>query len=126
MSYTIDIYRRKLEPTTQLLEYLAFIAFFPRLVAGPIMRAAHLLPQFLQERRFDYDDAVDGCRQILWGFFNKLALADNLSPVVDAVYSNPASYTGPQLAVATFYFAMQIYCDFSAYSDIAIGSANLM
>jgi len=125
LSYTIDIYRKKLAPTRQLIEYLAFISFFPHLVAGPIMRAAHLLPQFIRERRFDYASGTDGCRQMLWGFFKKLVLADNLSPIVDAVYSNVGSFNGPQLTVATFCFAFQIYCDFSAYSDIAIGTAKL-
>ena len=89
------------------------------------MRAAHLLPQFLVQRHFCYADAVDGCRQILWGFFKKMMLADNLAPYVDMVYTNPEAMTGPQLALATVCFAFQIYCDFSAYSDIAIGTAKL-
>ena len=125
MSYTIDIYRRKLAPTSHLVEYLAFISFFPHLVAGPIMRAVHLLPQFLVPRYFCYPDAVDGCRQILWGFFKKMVLADNLAPYVDRAYANPGAMAGPELALATVCFAFQIYCDFSAYSDIAIGTAKL-
>src|SRR6266446_5987623 len=125
MSYTIDIYRRKMEPTSHLVEYLAFISFFPHLVAGPIMRAAHLLPQFLVPRHFCYADAVDGCRQILWGFCKKMMVADNLAPYVDMAYANPRALPGPQLALATVCFAFQIYCDFSAYSDIAIGTAKL-
>jgi alginate O-acetyltransferase complex protein AlgI len=125
MSYTIDIYRGKMVPTRHPIEYLAFISFFPHLVAGPIMRAAHLLPQFLRRRQFDYSRAVDGCRQILWGFFKKMVLADNLAVIVDKIYADPASMTGPQLAAATVCFAFQIYYDFSAYSDIAIGTAKL-
>jgi D-alanyl-lipoteichoic acid acyltransferase DltB (MBOAT superfamily) len=104
MSYTIDIYRGKMVPTRHPIEYLAFISFFPHLVAGPIMRAAHLLPQFLRQRRFDYSRAVDGCQQILWGFFKKMVLADNLAVIVDKIYADPASMT---------------------YSDIAIGTAKL-
>jgi alginate O-acetyltransferase complex protein AlgI len=125
MSYTIDIYRGKMVPTRHPIEYLAFISFFPHLVAGPIMRAAHLLPQFLVPRRFVYSQAVDGCQQILWGFFKKMVLADNLAVIVDKIYADPTSMTGPQLASATVCFAFQIYCDFSAYSDIAIGTAKL-
>ena len=125
MSYTIDIYRRKMVPTTHVVEYLAFISFFPHLVAGPIMRAAHLLPQFLRPRHFCYSEAVDGCRQILWGFCKKMMVADNLAPYVDRAYAHPQALTGPQLALATVCFAFQIYCDFSAYSDIAIGTAKL-
>ena len=125
MSYTIDIYRGKMAPTRHPIEYLAFISFFPHLVAGPIMRAAHLLPQFLVPRHFNYSDAVDGCQQILWGFFKKMVLADNLAVIVDQIYADPSAMTGPQLALATVCFAFQIYCDFSAYSDIAIGTAKL-
>jgi alginate O-acetyltransferase complex protein AlgI len=125
MSYSIDIYRRQLRATPHLIEYLAYVSFFPQLVAGPIERATHLLPQFFRERVFDPARAVDGCRQMLWGFFKKMVIADNLAPVVDAVFLKPADCTGGELAVATFLFAVQIYCDFSAYSDIAIGLARL-
>ena len=125
MSYSIDIYRRQLRATPHLVEYLAYVSFFPQLVAGPIERATHLLPQFFRERVFNHAQAVDGCRQMLWGFFKKMVVADNLAPVVDAVFLKPADMTGGELAVATVLFAVQIYCDFSAYSDIAIGLAKL-
>ncbi|HWN94430.1 MAG TPA: MBOAT family protein [Methylomirabilota bacterium] len=126
MSYSIDIYRRKLRGTTQLLEYLAYVSFFPQLVAGPIERATHLLPQFFKERLFSEAQATDGCKQILWGLFKKMVIADNLAPIVEAAFSNPSAYNGAELALATIFFAFQIYCDFSAYSDIAIGVAKLL
>jgi len=125
MSYSIDIYRRKMRGTTQLLDYLAFVSFFPQLVAGPIERATHLLPQFFKERVFSDEQARSGCKQALWGLFKKMVIADNLAPIVDAAFSNPGSYNGAELALATFGFAIQIYCDFSGYSDIAIGAARL-
>ena len=126
LSYTLDIYRRQLKPTKKIVEYFAFVSFFPQLLAGPIDRASTLLPQFFDERKFKYEQAVDGCRQILWGFFKKMVLADNLSPLVDHFYANPQNAPGPHLIIATACFAFQIYCDFSAYSDIAIGSAKLL
>ena len=126
MSYSIDIYRRKLRGTTHLLEYLSFVSFFPQLVAGPIERATHLLPQFFKERVFSEAQASDGVRQVLWGLFKKMVIADNLAPLVDAAFSNPSGYNGAELALATFFFAVQIYCDFSGYSDIAIGIAKLL
>jgi len=125
MSYTIEIYRGQLKPTRDLLSYLTFVSFFPHLVAGPIMRAHNLLPQIQAERTFDYELARDGCRQMLWGFFKKIVLADSLAIVVDRYYAQPASWGGPQLAFATLCFAFQIYCDFSAYSDMASGTAKL-
>ena len=125
LSYTIDIYRRQIQPTTNLVDYLAFVSFFPQLVAGPIERASRLLPQFATARSFSYSDASDGCRQVLWGFFKKLIIADHLSTVVDPVYASPGNWTGPELVFCTICFAFQIYCDFSAYSDIAIGTAKL-
>jgi D-alanyl-lipoteichoic acid acyltransferase DltB (MBOAT superfamily) len=125
MSYTIDVYRRQLAPSRSVVEYLAFVTFFPQLVAGPIERAVDLLPQMAQPRRFEYAPAVDGCRQMLWGFFKKMVLADGLAPLVQQVYRDPAGQSGPALALATVCFAFQIYCDFSAYSDIAIGAARL-
>jgi D-alanyl-lipoteichoic acid acyltransferase DltB (MBOAT superfamily) len=126
MSYSIDIYRRKLRGTTHLLEYLSFVSFFPQLVAGPIERATHLLPQFFKERVFSEAQATDGLRQVLWGLFKKMVIADNLAPIVDAAFGNPSAYNGAELALATFLFAIQIYCDFSGYSDIAIGIAKLL
>lgn len=125
LGYTIDVFRGTLRPERNLINYLAFVSFFPQLVAGPIERATNLLPQFQSRRVFDYDQAVDGCRQFLWGFFKKVALADRLGEIVDAVYGQPDLYRGPALAVATVAFAFQIYCDFSAYSDMAIGTARL-
>jgi D-alanyl-lipoteichoic acid acyltransferase DltB (MBOAT superfamily) len=125
LSYTIDIYRKQIEATDSVLDYLAFVSFFPQLVAGPIERASRLLPQFTQQRSFDYERATDGCRQILWGFFKKVMVADYLAQIVDPAYANPDALNGPALAFATICFAFQIYCDFSAYSDIAIGTAKL-
>ena len=124
LSYTIDIYRRQLTPTTSLIDYLTFVSFFPQLVAGPIERAANLLPQFGVDRRFDAALAADGLRQMLWGLFKKLVIADRLAVLVDPVYTNPHDYSGVHLAFATVCFAFQIYCDFSGYSDIAIGVAK--
>jgi D-alanyl-lipoteichoic acid acyltransferase DltB (MBOAT superfamily) len=124
LGYVIDVYRRETRAVGSLLDYMAFISFFPQLVAGPIERAPHLLPQFVAPRTFDYAESVDGCRQILWGLCKKLALADNLASVVDLVYGQPSA-SGGQLALGTVCFAFQIYCDFSAYSDIAAGAAKL-
>lgn len=126
LSYTIDVYRRQMKATPHLVEYLAFVSFFPQLLAGPIDRAINLLPQFLSPRQFNYPMAVDGCRQILLGFFKKMVLADNLTPVVALAYNSPETASGPQLIIATVCFAFQIYLDFSAYSDIAIGAAKLL
>jgi D-alanyl-lipoteichoic acid acyltransferase DltB (MBOAT superfamily) len=125
LSYVIDVYRRRLPATRDVVEYMAYVSFFPQLVAGPIERGAHLLPQFQSLRRFDLDEAREGLRFMLWGFFKKMALADNLGAVVDAAYARPFAADGPTLALATFAFAFQIYCDFSAYSDIAVGCGRL-
>ncbi len=125
LSYTIDVYRRTLEPTRDLVQFLAFVTFFPQLVAGPIERAKNLLEQLAKNRAFHWNAAADGCRQMLWGFFKKMVVADSLAAYVDAAYANPAATTGWQLTWATYFFAIQIYCDFSGYSDIAIGCARL-
>ncbi len=125
LSYTIDVYRRKLRATTSVIDYLAFVSFFPQLVAGPIERAENLLPQFAVPRQFSYEQACQGCRLILWGVFKKIALADRLALLVDPCYTHPQLQSGPELALATVCFAFQIYCDFSAYSDIAVGTASL-
>jgi alginate O-acetyltransferase complex protein AlgI len=125
LSYTIDVYRRQLQPTRSWLDYATFVSFFPQLVAGPIERASSLLPQFQAPRVFDPGLARDGCRQILWGVFKKMVLADNLAVMVDAAYEDVPSANGVELAAATLFFAFQIYFDFSAYSDIAIGTAKL-
>ncbi|WP_428938904.1 MBOAT family O-acyltransferase [Fontivita pretiosa] len=123
MSYTIDIFRGKMQATRNIIDYLAYVSFFPQLVAGPIERAVDLLPQFQSPRRFNYAQAVDGCRQMLLGFFKKMVLADNLGVVVDHFYGNLQA-NGVALALATVCFAFQIYCDFSGYTDIAIGCAR--
>lgn len=125
MSYTIDVYREKLKPTKDFIAFAAFVSFFPQLVAGPIERAEHLLPQFLKKRQFDRAKATDGLRQMLWGFFKKIVIADNCGKVADIIYNNPHAYTGPSLLLAGLIFTIQVYCDFSAYSDIAIGSGRL-
>jgi alginate O-acetyltransferase complex protein AlgI len=125
MSYTIDVYRRQLVPSRNLIAHLSYVSFFPTLVAGPIERGTALLPQLQSSRVFDYADAVRGLRLIGWGFFKKLVIADQLAIFVEAAYGAPAAATGPVLAFATVCFAFQIYCDFSAYSDIARGTAWL-
>jgi D-alanyl-lipoteichoic acid acyltransferase DltB (MBOAT superfamily) len=125
LSYTIDVYWRKLEPTQNAVDFLAFVSFFPQLVAGPIERATHLLPQFRRQREFDYARAVDGLRQILWGLFKKIVIADNCAVLADTVFGAYQTHTGSTLMVGTVFFALQIYGDFSGYSDIAIGSARL-
>lgn len=125
LSYSIDVYRRQILPTHDLVAFTAFLSFFPQLVAGPIERATNLLPQFLQKRHFDYTQAVDGMRQILWGLFKKIVVADNCATYVDTVFADYASYSGSTLLLAAVLFSVQIYGDFSGYSDIAIGTAKL-
>ena len=125
LSYTIDVYREKIKPTKDVVEFFAFISFFPQLVAGPIERATNLLPQFQKERNFDYAKAVDGCRQILWGFLKKLVVADNCAAAVNMGWENYQELTGISLFALGVLFTFQIYCDFSGYSDIAIGCARL-
>ncbi len=125
LSYSIDVYRRKIEPTKDIIAFFAFIAFFPQLVAGPIERATNLLPQFLQNRRFSYDQATDGMRQILWGLFKKIVVADNCATYVDQVWATYDTQIGSTLLLAAVLFTFQIYGDFSGYSDIAIGTAKL-
>lgn len=125
LSYSIDIYRQKIEPTKDIIAFFAFIAFFPQLVAGPIERATNLLPQFLQNRKFSYDQAVDGMRQILWGLFKKIVIADNCARYVDQIWASYDTQTGSTLLLAAILFTFQIYGDFSGYSDIAIGTAKL-
>ncbi len=125
LSYTIDIYRGKIVPTHNVIAYFAFVSFFPQLVAGPIERASNLLPQFLQQKNFNMEQAKDGLRQILWGLFKKTVIADNLAKYVDKIFSNYETYPGSMLLLGTIYFAVQIYCDFSGYSDMAIGTARL-
>jgi D-alanyl-lipoteichoic acid acyltransferase DltB (MBOAT superfamily) len=121
LSYTIDIYRQKLAPTKDFVSFASFVSFFPQLVAGPIERASNLIPQFVQSRVFSYEIAVQGLRLILWGLFKKVVIADSLSPMVDDVFSNYDHYGSLDLWLGALYFSIQIYCDFSGYSDIAIG-----
>jgi alginate O-acetyltransferase complex protein AlgI len=125
LSYTIDVFRKEIEPTKDIISFLSFVAFFPQLVAGPIERASHLLPQFSKRRKFDYEITVDGLRLIIWGLFKKIVIADRLAILVNAVYDIPEDYGGISLIIATIFFSVQIYCDFSGYSDIAIGVAKL-
>lgn len=125
LSYTIDVYREKIRPTRDLVEFCAFISFFPQLVAGPIERATNLLPQFQQERHFDYVKAVDGCRQMLWGFLKKMVIADNCANVAEQIFGGAVYESSPILWLGAILFTIQIFCDFSGYSDIAIGCAKL-
>ena len=126
LSYTIDIYRGNLKPTSNLLAFSTFVAFFPQLVAGPIERAVHLLPQFRRLNKFDNILALKGCWIILRGFFKKIVIADRLGEFVELVYDgNINAMDGSAVLVATILFTFQIYCDFSGYSDIAIGVARL-
>ncbi|WKS95146.1 MBOAT family O-acyltransferase [Riemerella columbina] len=125
MSYTIDVYRWQLEPTRDFIAFSAFVSFFPQLVAGPIERATHLLPQFYKKRTFDYEFAKDGIRQMLWGFFKKVVIADNCAHFANIVFNDYGDYGGTTLAVGAVLFAFQIYGDFSGYSDIAIGLSKL-
>jgi D-alanyl-lipoteichoic acid acyltransferase DltB (MBOAT superfamily) len=125
MSYSIDVYKGRLEPTKNFISFAAFVSFFPQLVAGPIERATNLLPQFLNKRIFNYTKAVEGCKQILWGFFKKVAIADNCAIYANMIFNNSAEYSGSTLLLGVFFFAFQIYGDFSGYSDIAIGISRL-
>ena len=125
LSYTIDVYNRKLEPTKDFIAFSAFVCFFPQLVAGPIERATHLLPQFYKKRTFEYDKAVDGMRQILWGLFKKVVIADNCAEFANQIFNNSADLNGSTLVLGAIFFAFQIYGDFSGYSDIAIGTSRL-
>ena len=125
MSYSIDIYYRKMEPTKDFIGFAAFVSFFPQLVAGPIERATNLLPQFYTKKHFSYDNAIEGCRQILWGLFKKVVIADNCARYVNNVFNDYGNYSGSTLVLAAIFFTFQIYCDFSGYSDIAIGVSRL-
>lgn len=125
LSYTIDVYRGSLEPSRKIIPYIAFVSFFPQLVAGPIERAANLLPQFYKPRVFDYTRAVDGLRQILWGLFKKVVVADNCAEYANIIFNSSDDYNGSTLLIGVALFALQIYGDFSGYSDIAIGTAKL-
>ena len=125
LSYSIDVYRHKLEPTKDIVAFFAYVSFFPQLVAGPIERATNLLPQILRKRKFDYRKAVEGSKLIIWGFFKKLAIADTASEVVDTIFNGVTEYNSSTLLLGAVLFSFQIYGDFSGYSDIAIGTAKL-
>ncbi|TXF90966.1 MBOAT family protein [Neolewinella aurantiaca] len=125
LSYTIDVYRKRLEPAGSLIDFAAFVSFFPQLVAGPIERASNLLPQFYRKRNFEYAKAVDGMRQILWGLFKKVVIADGCAEYVNLIFDGSSDYPGSVLLIGAVLFAFQIYGDFSGYSDIAIGTSRL-
>ncbi len=125
LSYTLDVYKKKLEPTKDFIAFAAFVSFFPQLVAGPIERATNLLPQFYKKRKFDYSNAVDGMRQILWGLFKKVVVADSCAVYANLIFNDSADYSGSTLVLGAIFFTFQIYGDFSGYSDIAIGTSRL-
>lgn len=126
LGYTIDVYQGKIKPERHFGVFALYVSFFPQLVAGPIERAKRLIPQFYQKHEFDYIKVTDGLKRMAWGFFKKMVIADRIAVIVDTVYSNPTEYSGIQLIISTVFFAFQIYYDFSAYSDIAIGAAQVM
>jgi len=126
LSYVIDIYKDRIKPVKDFVEYSVFVSFFPLLVAGPIERATHLLPQIQKQRHFDYLKGVDGLRQILWGLFKKVVIADNCAEYANMIFNNSANYSGSTLLLGAIFFTFQIYCDFSGYSDIALGTARLL
>jgi len=125
LSYTIDVYKKRLKPTKDFISFAAFVSFFPQLVAGPIERATNLLPQMLSKRKFEYHNAVDGMRQILWGLFKKIVIADNCATYANYIFDNSSDLSGSTLVLGAIFFTFQIYGDFSGYSDIAIGTSRL-
>jgi len=126
LSYTIDVYRGRLAPSRSLLDFALFVAFFPQLVAGPIERASHFLPQIVRSPRPSGDEVASGSWLVLWGIFKKVVIADNLALLVNAVYAPRSAPTGPEVWLATYAFAVQIYCDFSGYTDVARGVARIL
>lgn len=125
MAYSIDCYNGKIKPTNNLISFLTFVSFFPQLVAGPIESAKRLLPQIQSRRWFSYEKGVEGCRLILWGLFKKIVIADTIALSVNEIFLSPSEFNGGVLLLGVIYFSIQIYCDFSGYSDIAIGTAKL-
>jgi alginate O-acetyltransferase complex protein AlgI len=125
LSYVIDVYKGQIKPERKVVEYGVFVSFFPLLVAGPIERATHLLPQIQRRREFSYSSAVDGMRQILWGLFKKVVVADGAAEYANLIFNNSDDYSGTTLLMGAVFFSFQIYCDFSGYSDIALGTARL-
>jgi len=126
LSYIIDVYKRRIQAERNFIDYALFVSFFPLLVAGPIERATHLLPQIKEPRAFEYKKAIDGLRQMLWGLFKKIVIADSCAGYVNFIFHDPGSYSGSAHLLAALFFAIQIYCDFSGYSDIALGAARLL
>ena len=126
MSYAIDVYRGTVQRERNFIRFATYIAFFPQLVAGPIERAKHLLAQFYEEHHFNYTDLKDGLTLMLWGYFQKIVIADHLAVYVNEMYNNVPNHNGPHLVIATYFFAFQIFCDFAGYSNIAIGAAKVM
>ncbi len=126
LSYTMDVYRGEIKATRHFGKYALFVSFFPQLVAGPIEKSSHLLPQFDLANKFHYHRSKDGLILMAWGFFKKLVIADRLAILVNTVYADPVGYSGFELLIATLFFAIQILCDFSGYTDIAIGAAKLL
>jgi D-alanyl-lipoteichoic acid acyltransferase DltB (MBOAT superfamily) len=126
MSYTIDVYRKEFEPERDFFRFATFVALFPQLVAGPIVRARHFLPQFREEKKFEEHRFKEGMTQIIWGFFKKVAIADTLAPFVDQAFGMPSMFSSMHLSIAVFFYSFQIYCDFSGYSNIACGLAQIM
>jgi D-alanyl-lipoteichoic acid acyltransferase DltB (MBOAT superfamily) len=125
LSYVFDIYKNRIEPCRSYVDYSLFVSFFPLLVAGPIERATHLLPQIVRPRTFNYSQMRDGLRQMLWGFFKKVVIADSCAYYADLAFNNTDDYGGGALILGALFFTVQIYCDFSGYSDIALGTARL-
>jgi D-alanyl-lipoteichoic acid acyltransferase DltB (MBOAT superfamily) len=125
LSYVLDLYKNRITPERNFINYSVFVSFFPLLIAGPIERATHLLPQIVKKREFDYSKAVDGLRQILWGLFKKIVIADNCAEYANTIFNNSTDYYGSTLVLGALFFTFQIYCDFSGYSDIALGTARL-
>jgi len=126
LSYIIDIFKNRIKPEKDLIIYSVFAGFFPLILAGPIERAAHLLPQIKKKREFDYSNTVDGLRQILWGLFKKIVIADNFAVFANTIFNSYTNYSGSTLVLGLLFFTFQIYCDFSGYSDIAVGTAKLL
>lgn len=126
LSYVFDIYKRRIDPSENFVNYSLFVSFFPLLVAGPIERATHLLPQISVPRKFSLESSKDGLRQVLWGLFKKVVIADNCATVVNSIFESGDYSSGSTLLIGAVLFAFQIYCDFSGYSDIALGTARLL
>lgn len=126
MSYTIDVYNRKIPTENDFIRFATYISFFPQLVAGPIVRARDFLPQFQNDRKFEWDRMISGTGQVLWGFFKKVAIADSMAPFIDQCFAAPEAFSSMHLLIGVIFYSFQIYCDFSGYSDIAIGLARIM